>query len=183
MAVFKSKPVTSRTELALRGSALGRAWLKLGKSVPGRVAFSAGYALKAPYFATVTPYVRTIEPGRAEVSAPSWFLTHNHIGSLHAIACCNTAEAAMGLVMEASTPSTHRWLPKGMTVNYLKIIKGGVRTIAHLPEGFDFSTITEGSEVPVHFQVIDSAGIEVANGTITTWVSPKPLGAAPNQLR
>jgi acyl-coenzyme A thioesterase PaaI-like protein len=183
MTVFKSKPATSRSELVLRGSAVGRAWLKLGKRAPGRVVFSAAYALKAPYFATVTPYVRKVAPGHAEVSAPSWFLTRNHIGSFHAIACCNTAEAAMGLVMEASTPPTHRWLPKNMTVNYVKIAKGGVRTTARLPEGFDFSSVTKGAEVPVSFQVVDSAGVEVANGTITTWVSPKPLGDAPNQLR
>ena len=174
MALLRTKPVASKTELALRGTTVGRAWLKLGKFLPGRIAFSAAYALKAPYFATITPYVRKIEPGLAEISAPSWFFTHNHIGTFHAIASCNSAEAAMGLVMEGSTPSTHRWLPKGMTINYLKIVKGGVRTTARLPEGFEFGSVTEGTDVPVHFSVVDSTGTEVANGTITTWVTPKP---------
>lgn len=174
MALFTSRPAAPKAEPAPRGTAVGRAWRKLGASRPGRIAFSAAYALKAPYFATITPYVRRIEPGLAEVSAPSWFFTHNHIGTFHAIAACNSAEAAMGLVMETSVPPTHRWLPKGMTINYLKIVNGGVRTTARLPEGFEFESIAEGTDVPVGFSVVDATGAEVANGTITTWVTPKP---------
>lgn len=44
----------------------------------------------------------------------------NHIGTVHAIAMCNMAELAGGTMTEVTVPSTHRWIPKGMTVEYLK---------------------------------------------------------------
>lgn len=33
---------------------------------------------------------------------------------------CNMAELAGGTMTEVTVPSTHRWIPKGMTVEYLK---------------------------------------------------------------
>jgi len=44
----------------------------------------------------------------------------NHIGTVHAIAMCNMAELAGGTMTEVTVPATHRWIPKGMTVEYLK---------------------------------------------------------------
>src|SRR3546814_8551637 len=39
--------------------------------------------------------------------------------SVHAIALCNAAELAGGMMTEVSIPSGARWIPKGMTVEYL----------------------------------------------------------------
>ena len=32
----------------------------------------------------------------------------------------NAAEIAMGMLMEATVPTSHRWIPKAMTVHYLE---------------------------------------------------------------
>lgn len=66
--------------------------------------FSLGLVAKAPYFGTVLPLVQEMEPGYARVTAPNWFGVHNHIGTFHAIAACNLAEAAMGVLMERPPP-------------------------------------------------------------------------------
>ncbi|WP_030164799.1 MULTISPECIES: hotdog fold domain-containing protein [Actinomycetes] len=138
----------------------------------GSVLFSIGMCVRVPYFATIVPFVKTMEPGRCEVATPKWFGVHNHLGTFHAIAACNLAEVAMGMLMEATVPSSHRWIPKGMESHYLAKATTGLRAVATLPEPVDFSTVTEGREVPVDIAITDRAGVEVVHCTITTWVTP-----------
>ncbi|WP_038834641.1 hotdog fold domain-containing protein, partial [Pseudomonas aeruginosa] len=54
----------------------------------------------------------------------------NHIGTVHAIALCNAAELAAGTMTDASIPAGHRWIPRGMTVEYLAKATGDVRAVA-----------------------------------------------------
>jgi acyl-coenzyme A thioesterase PaaI-like protein len=93
----------------------------------------------------------------------------NHIGTVHAIAMCNLAELAAGTLTEVSIPESMRWLPKGMTVEYLKKASGGVHAVATLPE------VPEGAgrDVPATVEVKDDAGELVCRATITMWVSPR----------
>ncbi|TSD96682.1 DUF4442 domain-containing protein [Skermania sp. ID1734] len=147
-------------------------WRKVANTRAGRLAFSVGLWAKAPYFATALPTVEKLEPGRAELTAPLWFGVHNHIGTFHAIAACNLAEAAMGIVMEASLPRTHQWIPKAMNVEYLKKAETGLRAVATL-EPIDWDSITEGRDVPVDVSITDKAGVEVVHAKITTWVRPR----------
>ena len=49
-----------------------------------------------------------------------WFFVYNHLHTVHAIASCNAAEIAMGMLMEATVPTSHRWIPKSMNVQYLE---------------------------------------------------------------
>ncbi|MFV9533862.1 DUF4442 domain-containing protein [Pseudomonas aeruginosa] len=48
----------------------------------------------------------------------------------HAIALCNAAELAAGTMTDASIPAGHRWIPRGMTVEYLAKATGDVRAVA-----------------------------------------------------
>lgn len=148
-------------------------WNKLSAKPLGTRLFSLGVSLKAPYFGTVLPHVVEMRPGKAVVKAPKWWGIQNHIGTFHAIAACNLAEMAMGMVAEATVPSTHRWLPKGMTTEYLKITSGGLTATAELDEIPDFSAITSGVEVPVPVTFSDGEGKESVRATITIWVTPK----------
>lgn len=149
-----------------------RSWKKLSGNAIGRTLFSAGLVAKAPYFGTVLPHVELLEPGHSVVTAPKWPGIHNHIGTFHAIAACNLAEAAMGVLAEATVPTTHRWIPKSMNVQYLAKAETGLRAVAKLPELPDFSAITlEGKELVVPVSVFDKHGLEVVHADITTWVT------------
>lgn len=146
---------------------------KLPDNLVGDVLFSLGLVAKAPYFGTVLPLVRAMEPGYAKVTAPKWIGVHNHIGTFHAIAACNLAETAMGVLMEATTPSTHRWIPKAMDTRYLAKATTRLTAEARLAESVDFDAITEGTDVVVSVSITDTTGTEVVHCDITTWVTPR----------
>ena len=63
--------------------------------------FSAAAVARVRYFASDLPHVVRMEPGLAEVMVPKWFFVHNHLHTVHAIASCNAAEMAMGMLMAA----------------------------------------------------------------------------------
>jgi acyl-coenzyme A thioesterase PaaI-like protein len=146
-------------------------WRRLAAKPGGKQLFSAAMCLRVPYFRTVLPSVRELRPGHCEVTAPKWWGVHNHIGTFHAIAACNLAEIAMGMLAEATVPPTHRWLPKGMDVRYVAKAGTGLRAVASLPALPEFGD--EGFELPVPVTISDAHGTPVVTGTITTWVTPK----------
>ncbi|MFI2232554.1 hotdog fold domain-containing protein [Nocardia testacea] len=150
-----------------------RGWRKLPDNPFGHGLFSLSMVARVPYFATVLPRVVRLEPGRCEVKAPKWFGVHNHLGTFHAIAACNLAEIAMGMLSEATVPTTHRWIPKAMQVQYLTKATTGLRAVAELTEVPDFATITEGRDLAVPVSIYDKTGKEVVHADITTWVTPK----------
>jgi acyl-coenzyme A thioesterase PaaI-like protein len=146
-------------------------WKRLAERPGGTRLFSAAAMVRVPYFASIVPHVVTMEPGFAEVTVPNWFFVHNHLHTVHAIASCNAAEIAMGMLMEATVPTSHRWIPKAMNVQYLEKATTSLRAQARLQPP-DFASITEGAEVVVPVSVFDRAGAEVVHADITTWVTP-----------
>jgi acyl-coenzyme A thioesterase PaaI-like protein len=98
-------------------------------------------------------------------------LVYNHLHTVHAIASCNAAEIAMGMLMEATVPTSHRWIPKAMNVQYLEKATTSLRAQARLATP-DFTSITEGTEIVVPVSVVDKSGTEVVHADITTWVTP-----------
>jgi hypothetical protein len=97
---------------------------------------------------------------------------YNHLHTVHAIASCNAAEIAMGMLMEATVPTSHRWIPKSMNVQYLEKGTTSLRAQARLEPVPDFGAITEGADVVVPVSVVDTSGVEVVHADITTWVTP-----------
>lgn len=148
-----------------------RAWQQLSDKPLGSRLFSAAAMVRVPYFASVLPHIVRMEPGYAEVRVPKWFYVYNHLHTVHAIAACNAAEVAMGMAMEATVPSTHRWIPKAMTVQYLAKATTSLRAQAEFTPP-DFDAITEGTELVVPVSITDRAGTEVVHADITTWVTP-----------
>ncbi|MCV7431811.1 hotdog fold domain-containing protein [Mycolicibacterium bacteremicum] len=148
-----------------------RAWQQLSGKPLGTRLFSAAAMVRVPYFASVLPHVRRMEPGLAEVDVPKWFYVYNHLHTVHAIASCNAAEVAMGMAMEATVPGSHRWIPKGMTVRYLAKATTSLRARAEFTPP-DFATIEEGTEIVVPVAITDRTGAEVVHADITTWVTP-----------
>lgn len=158
-------PTTSQT-------ATYRSWQRLPRNRFGRTLFSIGMCVRVPYFATVLPTVHQLAPGRCEVTAPKWWGVHNHIGTFHAIAACNLAEIAMGMLAEATVPRTHRWIPKAMDVRYLAKAESRLRARATLDTLPDFAAITAGTEVTIPVSITDRAGTEVVHADITVWITP-----------
>jgi len=145
-----------------------RAYQTLRRFPAGAWLFSRMVCLKAPYFASIKPRVTLMQPGRAEVVIRQRRAVQNHIGTVHAIACCNACEMAMGMLAEATIPDHLRWLPKAMTVKYLKKASGELRAIASLAaDGF-----IEG-EVVIPVDVYDTTGNTVVHADITLHVTTK----------
>src|SRR5699024_7749797 len=139
----KDSPMAADTTTAADAvgtAAIHRLWQKLSRQPLGRWLFTQGVCFRAPYFRTVHPRIRELRPGLCRVSAPYFRPVHprirdlrprlrrvsapnrrgvrNHIGTYHAIASCNMAEIAAGVMTEATVPPSHRWIPSGMTVDY-----------------------------------------------------------------
>jgi acyl-coenzyme A thioesterase PaaI-like protein len=146
-------------------------WQRLSAQPLGKRAFSLAMCLRVPYFRTIVPSVVEMRPGFAEVRAPKWWGVHNHIGTFHAIAVCNLAEVTMGMLAEATVPPTHRWIPRGMTVDYLAKAKTGLRAIAQLSPVPTFTDTP--ADLPVPVLVYDNAGTVVVQVVITIKISPK----------
>jgi acyl-coenzyme A thioesterase PaaI-like protein len=149
-----------------------RMWKRLATQPGGTRLFSAAAMVRVPYFASIVPHVVRMEPGLAEVTVPKWFFVYNHLHTVHAIASCNAAEIAMGMLMEATVPTSHRWIPKSMNVQYLEKATTSLRAQARLEPVPDFGAITEGADVVVPVSVVDTSGVEVVHADITTWVTP-----------
>ena len=137
----------------------------------GRWLFSRLVCWKAPYFSSITPRIDSLEPGRCIATLRHRRGVTNHLGTVHAIALCNLAEFTGGLACDAGIPPSMRWIPKGMTVAYLKRAVGTMRATA--TPGFPPRAAAEGYELPFEVVVEDSRGEAVFRASIAMWVSPK----------
>lgn len=147
------------------------AWTRLSPLPLGRKAFSKMVGAKTPYFRSIDPLMLELAPGHCVASMKKRWSVTNHIGTVHAIAMCNLAEFCGGLMTEASVPATHRWIPKGMTVEYLRKAETDLRGSCHcdpLPVFGD-----QGFDWPITVDVTDQAGQTVFRAVITMWISPK----------
>lgn len=123
----------------------------------------------APYFSTIDPMFIDLRPGYAEVTMPNTPKVHNHLGTVHAIAMCNAAEIAAGLMTDVSIPKSCRWIPVGMNVQYLA--KATTDLCARADGSKIDWTATGDIEVPV--SITDTSGQEVCTAAITVKVSQK----------
>jgi acyl-coenzyme A thioesterase PaaI-like protein len=137
----------------------------------GHWLFSRAVCLKAPYFASIRPRIELLEPGRCIATLRHRRKVTNHIGTVHAIALCNLAELAGGLAIDASLPASMRWIPKGMTVEYLRKAVGTMRAVATPAQ--PAVEAAEGYELPVDVEVTDPSGEAAFRARITMWLSPR----------
>lgn len=137
----------------------------------GHWLFSRAVCLKAPYFASIRPRFVTLEPGRCAVRIRDRRAVHNHIGTVHAIALCNLAELSAGVMTDVSIPASMRWIPRGMTVEYLAKAIGTMHAVA-TPDAPAVDAAS-GYAWPVRVSVRNNAGEEVFRARIDMWVSPR----------
>jgi len=117
----------------------------------------------APYFSSINPLISELRPNAATVQVPFRKEITNHLGTVHAIAMCNAAELAGGMMTDVSIPAGARWIPKGMTVEYLAKAKTDVTAVASA-EGVDWQS--DGDKV-VNVDIHDTEGKKVFTARIT----------------
>ena len=137
----------------------------------GKWLFSRLVCWKAPYFASIAPRIEVLEPGRGVATLRHRRAVTNHIGTVHAIALCNLAEFVGGLACDVSLPASMRWIPKGMTVAYLKKAVGNMRATA--TPAFPSHAADEGYELPFEVVIEDPQGDAVFRAAIAMWISPR----------
>ena len=146
-------------------------WNRFKNKPAGKWTFSKLLCLKAPYFSSISPVFERLEANYAEIKIKKHRAVLNHIGTVHAIAMCNMAELAGGTMTDVTVPSSHRWIPKGMTVEYLKKAETDLIAIATPVErNFQWN---QGSDYLVNVEVKDTQNNLVFKAVITMWVSAK----------
>lgn len=100
----------------------------------GKWLFTKLICFRAPYFSTIKPVITQLTANEISVFVKKRRSVQNHIGTVHAIALCNACELAAGVLMEAGLPSHLRWIPKGMTVSYLKKASTSVNAKTSFPD-------------------------------------------------
>lgn len=146
-----------------------RLYQKCQRFPAGKRIFSALFARKAPYFASIRPLITQLEPDFCELRFKKRRAVQNHIGTVHAIALCNGLEMAMGAVAEASIPKHLRWIPKSMQVNYTAKANSDIRITASTSEE-DWKT----GDLDVKVEGFRDDGTCVISGYITIYISEKP---------
>lgn len=135
----------------------------------GADGFSKMVCQMAPYFSTINPTITVLQEGFSTVEVPFTKEVTNHLGTLHAIALCNAAELAAGMMTDVSIPDGAKWIPKGMEVNYLAKAKTDIIAIA---DGRNIDWTTEG-DIQVPVSIKDTEGTEVFTAKITMNIKAK----------
>lgn len=130
--------------------------------------FNLGVGLKAPFFRTIKPNIIVLEPSLCKVQMKERWGVRNHIGTVNAAAMCTIAELTGGLALDVTLPSHLRWIPKGMTVAYLKKGKGLLEATCE----FDRSIIKEG-DIIVPVVLRDKSDQAVFTADIAMYISRK----------
>jgi acyl-coenzyme A thioesterase PaaI-like protein len=146
-----------------------KAWHRFGASRFGRWLFARTVCRRAPYFATIRPTFHELRPAICRVSMRKRRAVQNHIGTVHALAMGNLCELAAGMCTEVTIPSTMRWIPRGMTIEYLRKAESGVTAVARL----DKQEWLPAENIGVPVTVTDAAGTEVVRAVITMYVTAR----------
>ena len=139
----------------------------------GRELFSKAVCRIAPYFSSINPTIETLEPGLVKVSIRNRRSVQNHLKTVHAIAMCNMAELAGGMMTDISIPKGARWIPAGMTVKYLKKAKTDLTAVAD-GRNIDWS-INGDIVVPVEISNTEGELVFTAHITMNVKQAEQPV--------
>ena len=158
----------TRTDTPSAGPTL-RAWMRAQRTGFGRWLFARTVSKRAPYFGTIKPKFLELQPKVCRVWMRKRRAVENHIGTVHALAMGNLCELAAGMCTEVTIPVSMRWLPRGMTIEYLAKAETDVTATARL----DKTEWTGAENVAVPVTVTDDNGKEVVRAVISMYVSPR----------
>lgn len=142
---------------------------KLSKWPFGKYLFSRGIGSKAPYFKSINATVVELEEGYGKAVLRKRRSVQNHIGTVHAIAMCNLCELVGGLTLDVTIPKHKRWIPKGMTVQYLKKAETDLTATTEI-KNIDWDSV---DIVKVKVDVKNDQQVIVMNAVIDMYISDK----------
>jgi acyl-coenzyme A thioesterase PaaI-like protein len=90
------------------------------------------------------------------------------LGSIHAGALCTLSELTGGLAVEATLHSNLRWIPKEMTVQYVKKAKGNLVGQCSIDQ-----TVLVPGDVKVPLEIKDGTGDTVLKAVIVFYISER----------
>jgi len=138
----------------------------------GKRLFSFIVCRNAPYFGTIKPLFEELEPGKCIISMKKRKAVTNHLKTVHAIAMCNLVELAGGVCTDVSLPHGVRWIPKGMTVEYIAMAKTDLKGVCNIDlnilKNWDLS-----KDFFVDVNVLDTSQKIVMHGRIAMYLSQK----------
>lgn len=141
----------------------------------GKRLFSFLVCLKAPYFSTVKPLFTELEPGRCVIRMKKRRAVTNHLKTVHAIAMCNIVELAAGMCTDVSLPPEKRWVPRGMTVEYITFAKTSLTGTCIIDQkllaSWDMKKL-----FPAEVSLADESGKIVMKGVVNMHISLKKQG-------
>ncbi|MCH2191696.1 MAG: DUF4442 domain-containing protein [Gammaproteobacteria bacterium] len=140
----------------------------LSKLPGGKMLFAKLVGFNAPFFAKIKPIFIDLRPAYCETRIKDRRAVRNHLGTINAGALCSMAEMTGGLALDTIVPSSMRWIPKTMTVNYVAKAIGTITAISEFaPE------IVKEGDIEIPIVVSNEAGKTVFTAAITFYVSNK----------
>lgn len=143
-------------------------YLQISKLPAGRFLFNKAIGLGAPFFGKIRPNVIAYRPGFCQVEMKDRWGVRNHIGTINAGALCSLAEMTGGMALDSLVDESMRWIPRGMTVAYIKKASG---TITGTSEVRSEQVVIGDIMVPI--VVKNSAQEIVFTAEITFYISAK----------
>ena len=135
------------------------AWHGLTRWPAGGWLFSRCVCLLVPYFSSIGPRVMALDRQSCSVRLRNRRSVRNHLGGIHGIALCTAAEMATAVLLQAALPAGRRWMPTGVSAEFLNAANTDVTATARLAPT---QRLDKAVEVPVAVEVVDRAGRVVA---------------------
>ena len=134
----------------------------------GRFIFGKLVGFSAPFFSKIHPTFIDLKTAYCETQIKDQRSIRNHLGTVNAGALCSMAELTGGLALDTVVPSSMRWIPKTMTVQYIAKATGTLTAISD----FDASIAQKG-DVVIPIVVKNASNETVFTADITFYISHK----------
>lgn len=128
-----------------------------------------GISAGVPYSANIRPRFIHIAPGHLEILMKKRRAICNHMRTIHAAAMANLIELTASAAVLANIPSSARWIPSGMNIQYIKKAKTDLRSVCK----FDIPDWHTKQDLEIKVSLFDANEEEVAKGIVFIRVGPK----------
>ena len=145
---------------------------KLSRYPGGKFIFAKLVGLSAPFFSKIHPIFIDLRPAYCETQIKDRRSVRNHIGTINAGALCSMAEMTGGLALDTIVPSSMRWIPKTMTVQYIAKATGTITAISEFDPSI-VAAISDGGDVVIPIVVSNASGQTCFTADITFYLSHK----------